>query len=75
MNESIAMESTEEQAKPKMNWITAPEAADMIGSSVNYINTLVKNRKLLPRRVLPTNGKRLFLLSDVTNYIATMSAV
>ena len=57
------------------NLITAPDAAKMIGTSVNYINSLVKNKKLMPKRILPTNGKRLFSITDINSYILTMQTI
>lgn len=55
------------------DYLTSKEVCVMCQFSVSVLNNLEVSGELKPRRKLPTTGKRLYHIDDVTKYLQTIS--
>lgn len=54
------------------NFLSSIEVCRYCGFSVSVLNRLASEKKLMPVRKLPTNGRRLYRQEDVDNYLNTI---
>lgn len=54
------------------NLVTSTEVCKYLDFSMTYLNSLEKSKELVPKRKLPTNGKRYYDWNDVLAYEAKM---